>query len=340
MAGKILKTGRGNSNRSATLVVAASNATAKSKAVADYVCDGTADHVQIQAAIDSLNGHAAGGKVQLSEGLFSTSSPIVMKPEIALEGMACSEKCCIMSSANISSIISFASGVQNKHCRLAHMGLCGNSAGGYSVTWAIDAYNLDLSTIEDIEIQGVHGGGVYLRGHESGKVAWLNTLQNVKVDFNGTNAGGTSSYTYKIESTDNAITNCYGTGNNPLSFGFFIPGHGNGISLCHSDSSSASGYYVTGNSNSFTTCVSESNTDYGFYFYAASLTSLKSTITGCVMYLNSNTDIRFTNVAMITVVGNVCQSAVTNSIEETGTSDWNRFGLNSVATNVVVIGAL
>ncbi len=42
------------SGRSATYVVAASNAPAHVKAQADYVCDGTADDVEIQAAIDGL----------------------------------------------------------------------------------------------------------------------------------------------------------------------------------------------------------------------------------------------------------------------------------------------
>ena len=51
------------------LFVAASDAMAISTKNADYVCDGTADDVQIQAAIDDLP--AAGGTVALSEGTFT-----------------------------------------------------------------------------------------------------------------------------------------------------------------------------------------------------------------------------------------------------------------------------
>jgi len=47
--------------RTATFVVAASDS--KKKSDADYVCDGTADDVQIQAAIDALPG---GGGQSLS----------------------------------------------------------------------------------------------------------------------------------------------------------------------------------------------------------------------------------------------------------------------------------
>jgi len=67
--GTSLQVSGANVTRSATFVVAASDSSAASKAQADYVCDGTADYVQIQAAIDALP--AGGGRVVLSEGTFT-----------------------------------------------------------------------------------------------------------------------------------------------------------------------------------------------------------------------------------------------------------------------------
>jgi len=58
------------------LVVAASNASAKSKEQADYVCDGTDDQVEIQAAIDALA--AAGGEIRLSEGTYTFASGVTV----------------------------------------------------------------------------------------------------------------------------------------------------------------------------------------------------------------------------------------------------------------------
>lgn len=55
---------------SAAVLVAASNSSGDVKARADYLCDGTADEVQINAAI------AEGRLVQLSAGTFTVSSPI------------------------------------------------------------------------------------------------------------------------------------------------------------------------------------------------------------------------------------------------------------------------
>ncbi|MHA1286991.1 MAG: right-handed parallel beta-helix repeat-containing protein [Candidatus Thorarchaeota archaeon] len=71
--------------RTATVVVAASDASAESKAQADYVCDGTDDQVEIQAAIDSL---PSGGVIKLSEGLFTCSGTISFagKTNIWLKG--------------------------------------------------------------------------------------------------------------------------------------------------------------------------------------------------------------------------------------------------------------
>jgi len=64
----------GKTVRTATLVVAASDASANSKAQADYVCNGTNDEVEIQAAHDALPAYAApsggGGEVVLLEGNY------------------------------------------------------------------------------------------------------------------------------------------------------------------------------------------------------------------------------------------------------------------------------
>jgi len=70
--------------RGATYVVAASNAPDHVKAQADYVCDGTADDVEIQAAIDALP--AGGGKVILSDGTFTAAAGITRCDNLILEG--------------------------------------------------------------------------------------------------------------------------------------------------------------------------------------------------------------------------------------------------------------
>jgi hypothetical protein len=76
----------------ATLTVAANNASTRDKAKADYLCDGTADDVEINAALQAVK--ASGGKVQLSAGTFNLAAPLylegnndpVTSPTVALFG--------------------------------------------------------------------------------------------------------------------------------------------------------------------------------------------------------------------------------------------------------------
>ncbi|KKL63849.1 hypothetical protein LCGC14_2170990 [marine sediment metagenome] len=73
------------SGRAATKVVAASSASDLIKAQADEVCDGTADDVQIQAAIDAVVA-AGGGLVFLSEGLFAIVARLDVPTNVSLVG--------------------------------------------------------------------------------------------------------------------------------------------------------------------------------------------------------------------------------------------------------------
>jgi hypothetical protein len=66
--------------RKVSVVVAASDSNASIRTTADFVCDGTADEIQINAAI------ASGSKVFLAEGEYTPAGPIVMENGITLEG--------------------------------------------------------------------------------------------------------------------------------------------------------------------------------------------------------------------------------------------------------------
>ncbi len=70
----------------ATFLVAASDASPSVKARADYVCDGTADDVQIQAAIDALPAYGDGGSVILSAGNFNIAASINIRGALRLKG--------------------------------------------------------------------------------------------------------------------------------------------------------------------------------------------------------------------------------------------------------------
>jgi len=65
-----------------TFLVAPSNSVNKDKA--DYICDGTADEVEIQAAVDALP--STGGEVGLLDGQFNLSNPVTLKSKVHISG--------------------------------------------------------------------------------------------------------------------------------------------------------------------------------------------------------------------------------------------------------------
>src|SRR5438874_1205838 len=84
--------------QTATFVVAASDAS-YTKA-ADYVCTGSNDDVQINAAITALP--SAGGKIILSEGKFTISAAIAISiSNVTLEGQGNATQIFVANSANL-----------------------------------------------------------------------------------------------------------------------------------------------------------------------------------------------------------------------------------------------
>src|SRR5690606_12953984 len=68
--------------KSHTMIVAASNSPASIKDTADYVADGTADQVEINAALTA----AAGGSVYLAEGTYVANATILVPNNTTLAG--------------------------------------------------------------------------------------------------------------------------------------------------------------------------------------------------------------------------------------------------------------
>ena len=73
-------------SRTATLVVAASNSSTKSKAAADYTCTGSSDQFTINSAISALP--TGGGKIELLDGTYNLGGMVtVNKAKVMLEGV-------------------------------------------------------------------------------------------------------------------------------------------------------------------------------------------------------------------------------------------------------------
>jgi hypothetical protein len=160
--------------RAATLVVAASNAPAVTKAAADYVCDGTADEAEINSAIDALG--TVGGTVLLSEGTFtvaaagsvtgdSVTTPYCIRIRethgaVDLIGMGQGATKIVLANsqaANSIPILVRGTSTTNRTAatRIAHMEIDGNDGGGQT-TWTdfglVEALYSYYVTLEDCYI--------------------------------------------------------------------------------------------------------------------------------------------------------------------------------------------
>jgi len=131
--------------RAATKFVASCTANDLQKAQADYVCDGTADDVEINAAIAALP--PGGGKVVLSEGTFDQQAIINAVSRLTLEGQG-QATVIKASGAFVADIVAIdtISDVTIRNIRFD-----GNNAGGVART-----YQIRLDTADHVLIEGCY----------------------------------------------------------------------------------------------------------------------------------------------------------------------------------------
>ncbi len=158
-----------NVTRSAIFVVAASDSSALSKQQADYVCDGTDDQVEIQAAIDALP--AVGGLVHLAEGTFYIGSTVfVNKYNLTLEGEGANREegpvinatTLLRLASNANTDVINLNNTQTSGVRLRNFGIDGNKANQAGV----GGHGLNLTGmyhgfVDNIAILNAKKSGIY-----------------------------------------------------------------------------------------------------------------------------------------------------------------------------------
>lgn len=116
-------------SKSADIVIAAYDAPDNWKAAADYVCDGKADDVEINAAINALG--VNGGKILLSTGTFYITNPIdVSTKYFVLQGMGASTRICTAQyiTNSYSSMLCVGIGAPHVVCAVKDVCLCNNAS--------------------------------------------------------------------------------------------------------------------------------------------------------------------------------------------------------------------
>ncbi len=187
---------KGERGANATIVVAASNSSTKSKAAADYICSGSGDQSTINSAISALP--SGGGKVLLLEGTYKISSYInINKANVMLEGMGWSTVIIRTTSSNFV-LISITKG----NAIIQNLKVNGNkssySISDYPIAIEIQGYS---PTITGCEICG-YGFGIVTNKSETGSIITNNYIH----DFTGN--GIQCSNNGKIVISDNVIQGC------------------------------------------------------------------------------------------------------------------------------------
>jgi len=139
-------------SRSATKVVAASDSLDTTNV--DYLCDGTADDVQIQVAIDALP--ATGGRVILLEGTYTLATKLtIVKSGVTLQGQGKGTVVTLVNAAN-TDILYLGDDVSTKYrITIKDIYFDGNQANQGATSYIINNYDAS-NPIQQVLITGCY----------------------------------------------------------------------------------------------------------------------------------------------------------------------------------------
>ena len=303
--------------RSATIVVAASDSSEKSKAQADYVCDGTADNVEIQAAIDALP--LTGGRVLLLDGTFNIVTGINPISNSTLEGQGFSTILKLANSTN-SNIIE---GTSLNNVFLRNIQIDGNKANN---TYQGDDNNQNgilvdewyNSIIENVLVQNCAASGVRVKANSGASSSKLMYNQFSKLSSHFNNVDGISIDTWAEYITVSDSMFC----NNTM-HGIHTASANITFANCHSVKNSECGVYVDSSAktsnNLFLGCHINHNTKHGMLVDGSQYT----TVNGCKIIANGYTGVFINGGAYNSVTSN---HITTNSYNNPNMYDNVRLG--------------
>lgn len=179
---------------------------------ADYYCTGVDDQLIINSAIKYLSGAYGGGTVQLLEGTFNTTSPIILLSKITINGTG--DGCIVTTSTSNINIIDI-SGFNN--VKISNISVI-NLGGGYCISTTLGYY----TTIDSCSLMATNSGttsGIYstnsnsiIRNNKISYCHWgievaassYSIITGNQIQYCGSGIDGLFSY---CSITDNVITN-------------------------------------------------------------------------------------------------------------------------------------
>jgi parallel beta-helix repeat protein len=283
----------GGGRRTATKIVAANDSLDKS--LADYVCDGTDDQEEINAAINALP--TSGGRVLLLEGTYNISAPItILKNNVTLEGQGAGTKLFLVNGADCD-VIDIGNGLTAlEGIKIANLRIDGNKANQTEehegiYFWGESNYLIIKSIIENCIVENVSDYGIFLYYSNN------NTIIG--------NQSNSNAYDGIFLSNSNNNTVIGNQANSNGDIGIDIEQANNNIIIGNQINSNASDgiYFISSSNNTISGNQINSNGNNGILLVSATNT----TIIGNQINSNASDGIYFSDSDNNTIIGNRCQ---------------------------------
>ncbi|MNW34043.1 Pectate lyase superfamily protein [compost metagenome] len=245
--------------RAATVVVAASNSSDKTKSSADYVCTGTDDQITINNAISELP--VEGGKVLLMEGAYTVSNGIMQPNGVTLEGMGMSTIIRLrdLQSTNVSIIQNADTLNGNINIEVRNLLIDGNKANAISgVMYGVYYAFVSFGKIENVRVLNMRSSGIHITNNSSDNIVIGNYCKANKDSgiLISSNSGNNTFMSNNCR--DNSSNGIFNNSSDNTIIGNTCSGNSTGIS------NSGSNNTIIGNncSNNFGAGISISNGSY------------------------------------------------------------------------------
>jgi len=295
----------------------------------DYLCDGTADQTEINAAITALP--ATGGEVVILDGTYNITAKInVAKNNVSIRGNGNATILKRMyNSSTGEGVITLTS---RSGCKIANLQVDGNKA---SYT-ASNNFGIYLSSSSNNTVTGNtcnnNSTGIYLSSSSNNTVT-------------GNTCNNNSNYGIYLYSSSNNNTVTGNTCNNNSNYGIYLSSSSNNTVTGNTCNNTVTGIYLysSSNNNTVTGNTCNNNSNYGIRLSSSS----NNTVTGNTCNNNSNYGIRLYSSSNNTVTGNTCIRGTGQTSDYTSsqytiqlgtTSNYNLISSNNCMGKAVVIG--
>lgn len=315
----------------------ASSAIVSRDGTGNYTCDGTADNVQIQAAIDYAEANG-GGIVRIMEGNYAIAATVNMKQNVQLEGVGIATNLTLANGVNAPALK--IDRVNNAAIRNLHID--GNKADQSSGSaLEVDGYTW-MTTITDVSVTNAKESGI-LFSSAVAEYSYEPHLERVAVN-NCDGSGFTFGYCMDVVGID-----LYSEDNGEYGFKHYDSG-GNYWHAHAYDNAGSYGIYIdpSATNNRFVACFSENNDQHGIM-----MKGIGNSLVDCYIYDNSKssagsysgiilqdaTECTISNCRITDTKGEKTQD---KPIVEVGSSDYNLILGNMIRGNtndtIVTIG--